>query len=187
MKRTKSLVAIAVALTLTAGCARRNRELPPEPASSTQPDGDEAANDQSGVAGAAVPGSRADFIQSVPSDRILFETDSYSIDDEDRRTLDAEGDVTLDVGGWLLLRAWNDGADPLVLDIYPYATTSPIYLELPGGVPAAPEDAAYFAAWMERMVREATARNDYNTAGEHDDTIAYLRQALDRYRALARP
>jgi len=90
MKRTKSLVAIAVALTLTAGCARRNRELPPEPASSTQPDGDEAANDQSGVAGAAVPGSRADFIQSVPSDRILFETDSYSIDDEDRRTLDAQ-------------------------------------------------------------------------------------------------
>jgi peptidoglycan-associated lipoprotein len=91
MKRATSLVAIAVALCLTAGCARRNRELPPEPVSSATPDGSETG-DQSGVTGAAVPGSRADFIQSVPSDRILFELDSYSIDDQDRRTLDAQAD-----------------------------------------------------------------------------------------------
>jgi len=92
MKRTTSLVAIAVALTLTAGCARRNRELPPEPISESNPNGsDTATGDQSGgVTGAALPGSRADFIQSIPSDRILFELDSYSIDDEDRRTLDAQ-------------------------------------------------------------------------------------------------
>jgi peptidoglycan-associated lipoprotein len=90
MKRTTSLVAIAVALTLASGCARRNRELPPEPVSDSNPNGSESADDQSGVPGAAVPGSRVDFVQSVPSDRILFELDSYSIDDEDRRTLDAQ-------------------------------------------------------------------------------------------------
>ena len=103
----------------------------------------------------------------------------------DRRTFDAEGELQLDAGGWLVLRAWNDGADPLVMDIYPYATTSPIYLELPGGAPAAPADAAYFAAWMERVIGEATARDDYNTALEREATIGYLRQALERYRALA--
>ena len=70
----------------------------------------------------------------------------------ERRALDAQGDLQLDAGGWLLLRAWNDGADPEVLDIYPYATTSPIYLELPGGVPTAREDAAYFASWMQRVL-----------------------------------
>ena len=52
--------------------------------------------------------------------------------------------------GWIVLRAWNDGADPHVLDIYPYATTSPVYLQLPGGLPPDPEDAAYFAAWLDR-------------------------------------
>jgi TolB protein len=103
----------------------------------------------------------------------------------DRRTLDAEGDLQLNEGGWLLLRAWNDGADPEVLDIYPYATTSPIYLELPGGVPADREDAAYFAAWMERVLGEAAARDDYNTAREREATLAYLRGALDHYCALA--
>ena len=55
----------------------------------------------------------------------------------DRRSFDAEGVVPIEAGGWLLLRAWNDGADPLVLDLYPYATTSPIYLELPGGAAGA--------------------------------------------------
>ena len=40
---------------------------------------------------------------------------------------DGAGDIELD-GGWLLLRAWNDGADPHVLDLYPYATTNPVWL-----------------------------------------------------------
>jgi len=103
----------------------------------------------------------------------------------DRRTLDAKGEVQLDAGGWLLLRAWNDNADPLVLDIYPYATTSPVYLELPGGSPPSKADAEYFAAWMERVLAEAEARNDYNTAREKEATVSYLREALDHYRALA--
>jgi peptidoglycan-associated lipoprotein len=91
MKRTTSLAAIAVALALSTGCARRNRELPPEPVSDSTPGlGETTADDDSSAPGAAVPGSRADFIQSVPADRILFELDSYSIDDEDRRTLDAQ-------------------------------------------------------------------------------------------------
>jgi len=88
-KRMTSLVAIAAALSITAGCARRNRELPPTPPSDSQPTEDTTGQD-SGISGTAVPGSRADFIQSVPADRILFDLDSYSIDDEDRRILDAQ-------------------------------------------------------------------------------------------------
>jgi len=72
-----------------------------------------------------------------------------------------------------------------VLDIYPYATTSPVYLELPGGAPAAPEDAAYFAAWVERVIGEAENRNDYRTAREREVTMEYLRKARDHYLSLA--
>jgi TolB protein len=104
-----------------------------------------------------------------------------------RRTLDAEGELEANSGGWLLLRAWNDGADPQVLDIYPYATTSPIYLDLPGGIPPSPQDAAYFAAWMERVLQAAGARADYNTPREREETFAYLKRALDHYRKLAHP
>jgi hypothetical protein len=122
-----------------------------------------------------------DHLELVHNGRVVK---SFSLTG-DRRTLDAEGYLQLDEGGWLLLRAWNDDADPLVLDIYPYATTSPVYLELPGGSPPSKADAEYFAAWMERVLAEAEARNDYNTARERKATVSYLREALDHYRALA--
>ena len=91
MMRTPSLLAIATALALTAGCATRRTadQLPPEPPSSGTAEGD--LGEQSGnVTGAAIPGSRADFLQSVPADRVFFELDSYSLDDQDRATLDAQ-------------------------------------------------------------------------------------------------
>jgi len=91
MMRTPGLLAIATALALTAGCAHRRTadQLPPEPPSGAALEGD--TGDQSGnVAGAAVPGSRADFLQSVPADRVFFDFDSYSLDDSDRATLDAQ-------------------------------------------------------------------------------------------------
>ena len=103
----------------------------------------------------------------------------------DRRRLDAAGELPADAGGWLLLRAWNDGADPQVLDIYPYATTSPIYLQLPGGAPPAPQEAAYFAAWMGRVMEAAESRNDFNNARERATVMDYLRQARDHYARLA--
>ena len=102
----------------------------------------------------------------------------------DRQAFDAAGELALESGGWLLLRAWNDAADPQVLDIYPYATTSPIYLELPGGAPTAPQDAAYFAAWLERVMGEAASRNDYRTASEREAILDYLRKARDHYLGL---
>ena len=103
----------------------------------------------------------------------------------DRRRLDAEGELDIDAGGWLLLRAWNDGSDPQVLDIYPYATTSPVYLDLPAGPPTASQDAAYFAAWLDRVISEAQGRTDYRNPREREATLDYLRKARDLFRAKA--
>src|SRR4029077_5486377 len=91
MKRRTSLIAMVAALSLTAGCAHRRTaaELPPQPPSSTETA--ENAGDQSGhVSGTPLPGSRGDFLQSVPSDRVFFDTDSYSLDAQSRTTLDAQ-------------------------------------------------------------------------------------------------
>ena len=88
-------------------------------------------------------------------------------------------------GGWLLLRAWNDGADPQVLDLYPYASTNPIYLKSPAGPPPAQSDAAYFADWIDRAIGAVKARTDFNDEGEKRETLDYLRRASDAYLALA--
>jgi hypothetical protein len=100
-----------------------------------------------------------------------------------RTRLDWDGQVALDEGGWLVLRAWNDEADPWVLDLYPYATTSPIYFESPP--PPAPEDAAYFVAWMDRIIEAANARGGWNNDQEKAETLAYLEAAREKFRALA--
>lgn len=103
----------------------------------------------------------------------------------DRRNFDAAGELQVDTGGWLVLRAWNDGSDPQVLDLYPYATTSPIYLDLPGGPSSVPSDADYFAAWLDRVVADAGSRADYRNDRERNATLDYLRNARDRFRSMS--
>ncbi len=103
----------------------------------------------------------------------------------DRRTLDEQGLIDLKGGGWLVLRAWNDGPDPELLDLYPYATTSPVYLELPKGAPPSREDAKFFVAWMDKLIGAAEARDDYNTAEEKRLTLAYMNEARDTFRKMA--
>ena len=68
--------------------------------------------------------------------------------------------------GWLLLRAWNDEPDPDLMDIYRYATTSPIYVRV-GDQPRRSRDAApYFLRWLDR-IQAATERNtSYRTTAE---------------------
>ncbi len=102
----------------------------------------------------------------------------------DRTHFDWNGDVAFDGGGWVVLRAFNDKPDPWVLDLYPYATTSPIYFDSPAAPPA-PEDAAYFVAWMDRVVEAAVARGGWNSEQEKADTLAYLEHAREKFRALA--
>ncbi|HJQ16835.1 MAG TPA: peptidoglycan-associated lipoprotein Pal [Bradyrhizobium sp.] len=85
MNKSITLAALAAALAVS-GCAKKPpKELPPAPAaeSTTPPDG-------SGIENQILPGSRADFLRSVPADRIFFDTDSFSVDDQDRATLDAQ-------------------------------------------------------------------------------------------------
>ena len=89
------LAAAAAALLVTSACApRRQRAAPPATATSGQTAQPGTAG-QTGVTdpavGAAVlPGSRADFVRSVPSDRVHFETDSHTLDAQARSILDAQ-------------------------------------------------------------------------------------------------
>ena len=81
-----------------------------------------------------------------------------------RTQADVNGKVEIPASGWLVLRAWNDHADPKVQDIYPYASTSPIYVTVDRQAPRSPEDATYFVSWLDRVIAGATARSDYNSA-----------------------
>ncbi len=52
----------------------------------------------------------------------------------DRESADVEDTIPISQSGWCLLRAWSDKAEHPVLDAYPYATTSPIYVTVAGSL-----------------------------------------------------
>nr|MBA3726917.1 CehA/McbA family metallohydrolase [Armatimonadota bacterium] len=94
-----------------------------------------------------------------------------------RTQADVSGNIEILASGWLVLRAWNDHADPKVQDIYPYASTSPVYVTVDRQPPRSPEDATYFVSWLDRVIADATARSDYNSAQEKQNTLQYLSAA----------
>jgi hypothetical protein len=104
----------------------------------------------------------------------------------DRRSATATVRVPVDRSGWLLLRARGERAVYPILDIFPYATTSPIYLTVGGKPPRSPEDARYFIAWIDRMRAAVEAHKDWNTDLERQETLAMLARARTEYKRRAR-
>ncbi|HNP35062.1 MAG TPA: CehA/McbA family metallohydrolase [Woeseiaceae bacterium] len=99
------------------------------------------------------------------------------------RTADIEGSIAVTQSGWLLLRAWNDSSTSEVLDIYPYATTSPVYLTVDNTKPRSPADADYFLKWIDRIREVAAAHPDYNSAAERAAVLKNLDDAEAFYKA----
>jgi hypothetical protein len=83
--------------------------------------------------------------------------------------------------GWLLLRARSDRAIYPVLDLYPYATTSPVYLTVGGRPARSRADAEYFMAWIDRTRAAVQAHRDWNTEEEKRDVLDMLGRAREEF------
>lgn len=103
---------------------------------------------------------------------------------KDRTISDITGTLPLAESGWCLLRAYSDTAEYPVLDIYPYATTSPVYVSVAGSKQHAHDDAAFFVIWIDRLISSAQANHDWNTAAEKEEVLDLLQRARDVYRKL---
>jgi TolB protein len=99
-------------------------------------------------------------------------------------TVDAVGTLPISTTGWCLLRASSDKAMYPVLDLYPYATTSPIYVTVSGSNPHPTEDAAYFIAWIDQLIAGAQANKDWNTEAEKLTVLDQLSRARKVYENL---
>jgi hypothetical protein len=104
----------------------------------------------------------------------------------DRMSADVEDKISISRSGWCLLRAWSDKAEHPILDAYPYATTSPIYVTVAGSAQKPTEDAAYFIAWIDRLIDGAKSNKDWNTSAEKDAVLNLLDYARKIYVQLER-
>ena len=102
----------------------------------------------------------------------------------DHQAGDAQAVVPISRSGWCVLRAFSDKAEHPILDIYPYATTSPIYISVAGSKLDAGQDASYFIAWIDRLIAASNASTDWNTDIEKAATLNVLNYAKQIYQRL---
>jgi hypothetical protein len=104
----------------------------------------------------------------------------------DRTRAESTVDLPADASGWYVLRAWADRPRLPVLDLYPFASTSPVYVQVAGHPADSREDAAYFVRWVDRVAAAARAHTGWNTPAEREAVMAQIARARAVYAALAR-
>ncbi len=102
----------------------------------------------------------------------------------DRTRADVSSTLPINRSGWCVLRAWSERPEHPVLDLYPYATTSPIYVSVAGAPARSPRDADYFVAWIDRLVQAANGFTDWNTPAEKQLVQKQLSDARAVFAAL---
>jgi TolB protein len=103
----------------------------------------------------------------------------------DRSSAHIDGSIPLEASGWCVLRAFSDKAEYPILDLYPYATTSPVYVSVAGAPVRNAADAAYFVAWIDRLISAARSNTSWNTEAEKESVLSMLQEARVKYAGMA--
>ena len=129
--------------------------------------------------GSIVP---VDYLQIICNGKVARELDLSA----NRTSAYVEGKLPLESSGWCILRTFSDKAEYPILDLYPYATTSPVYVDIAGAPLHNMEDAAYFVAWMGRLITAAQSSTTWNTETEQQAVLAIFQKARQKYENIAK-
>jgi TolB protein len=118
-----------------------------------------------------------DHLQIVCNGKVARELAMNS----ERTGAHVDGTLPIDASGWCVLRAFSDKAEYPILDLYPYATTSPVYVSIAGAPVHNAVDAAYFVAWIDRLISAARSNTSWNTEAEKQSVLSMLQEAREKY------
>lgn len=100
------------------------------------------------------------------------------------KSADLNGAIKVKGNGWILLRAWSDQGHPDLPDLYPYASTNPIYVQ--GSAISNPNQklsAEYFLKWVTRIESKINELN-FRSDKERDAVKNDVQQAKSFYQNL---
>jgi TolB protein len=103
-----------------------------------------------------------------------------------RKSAEVNDTLEISQSGWCVLRAYADEAEYPILDLYPYATTSPIYISVAGKSAPSQEPAGYFVAWIDRLTTAAEQYQDWNNEAEKQHVLHQLAAARQIYVGLTK-
>jgi Tol biopolymer transport system component len=103
----------------------------------------------------------------------------------DKTSVDISGSLNLPEDGWLLLRVWNDLGHPDLFDLYPYASTNPVFVK--SNKPNGNTQLAgkYFLEWVSRIESRVGAI-PFRTEEEKSMVVRDVAKAKAFYSTLAR-
>lgn len=91
--------------------------------------------------------------------------------------------VTLPVSGndWFVARAYSDKPRLPILDLYPFASTSPVYVTAGNAPISCKEDAEFFLRWINLLSQRVRADTNWNTSTERDRSLAVISRAHQEF------
>ncbi len=101
----------------------------------------------------------------------------------DRTTARDSVSIPVNASGWYVLRAYSDRAAMPVLDLYPFASTSPIYVSVNDTPVRSAEDAEFFVRWIVRLEQVADSSTAWNTPAERATVLRALADAQSVFTA----
>jgi TolB protein len=129
--------------------------------------------------------ARVTLLSNVPVDRLELVRNGEVATEipltGTRTRLSTRITVPVKESGWYLLRARGERSSYPILDVYPYATTSPIYVIVGDKPIRSSRDADYFIAWIDRLHSAAAAHTEWNTDAERRSTLDLIRRARDEF------
>ena len=87
--------------------------------------------------------------------------------------------------GWYVLRAYSDRAELPVLDLYPFASTSPIYVRVGNEPVRSATDAQFFVRWITRLEVATRASSAWRTPAERDAVLKTFAEARAVFEGLS--
>jgi Tol biopolymer transport system component len=116
-----------------------------------------------------------DHVEIVMNGRVV---DSLPLS-ADHKSASGTRTLTVNNSSWITLRAWSAHSQAPILDSYPFATTSPVYITVGGRPQRSSRDIQSFITWMSRLAAAAEAHTGYNSPEEK----AHVIDQIDRARA----
>jgi TolB protein len=115
-----------------------------------------------------------DHLELVHNGKVILE---LPLRGDDRTRADTLVDVPVSGSGWYLVRAYANRPRLPVLDLYPFASTSPFYVTSGGQPIRSADDAAYFVKWIDRVTEEVEKHTGWNSATEKESVLERMAQA----------
>ena len=147
--------------------------------------GDAEPGDTMEVAAGSALRYRAWVRSNVPVTRleVIWNGEVAARHDVNGMSADMTGQLRANGSGWMLVRAYREDGDEDVLDIHPYATTSPVYVSVNGRPRRSRAAASWALQWIDRLEKATADNTDYRTRDEREAVLRDVSRARTFYQS----